>query len=181
MMKHCSRPAAARRSVLGSRRSCREPITDPARSAGAENILTLTELEPLPCSGTSRLLSFDSARVTREQTQIAQFASICFVDLYERPRDRQAQRTSLSRRSAAFDVRANVIAAKRIGRCERLLDGRHERWAREVISQRASVDVPLARAGPKIDTAHRFLAAANRVNVLRVGHYFSSLSKVSGA
>src|SRR5262249_54493955 len=140
--------------------------------------LTLRELEPLSCLRTTRLLPLHRPRVTREQTQVTELATVRLVDLHERPRHGEPQRAGLTRLAAAVHVRLHVEAAERVGRHERLLNCRHDRWPREIVAPRAPVDVPLA--GPRLDehAAHRFLAAADRMN--GVGHgYFSPLVKVN--
>src|SRR6185503_6738213 len=143
--------------------------------------LSLAELEPLSCSGTSRLLPLDCSGIAREQAKVAQLATIVLVDLHQRPRDRESQRTGLTGRATALHIRAHVVPAERVSRRERLLNGADQRRPWEVVSQRPTVHVPFARTRAKIDPAHRFLTAADRMNVLRVRHdYFSSLLKVSG-
>jgi hypothetical protein len=75
----------------------------------------------------------------------------------------------------------DVIAAQRVRRRERLLNRRDEGRTRKIISQSPAIHVPFAGSRPYVNSAHRFLAAADRMNVLRVRHdYFSSLLKVSG-
>src|SRR5262245_36999641 len=157
-------------------------IDPPARKRRRmTTLLTLRELEPLSCLRTTGLLALDGTSVAREETQIAKFAAVSLVNLDERTRHGETQRAGLTRLAAAVHVRFHVEAAERVGRDERLLNCRHQRGAREVITQRPSVDVPLARTGLDEDTAHRFLAAADGMNALRVGHcYFSLLVKVNG-
>ena len=96
--------------------------------------LALAELEPLACPRTAGLLALDSARVTREEAQVAQLAAVRLVDLDEGARDGEAQRTGLAGLTAAVDVRLDIVAAERVGRREGLLDGRDERRAREVVA-----------------------------------------------
>ena len=83
--------------------------------------------------------------------------------------------TSLASESAAFDLRDDVKAAERIGRCERLLDGGDVGRAREVIAQSASIDLPFSGAGLQIQSAARFLAPPDGVRGCRaVSHYLFS-------
>src|SRR5690348_2661389 len=98
-----------------------------------------------------------------------------FVDLHERARCCQAQRTRLSTEAAPVEVGLHIILAERVRRAERLLNGRNERRAREIIAQRTPVHIPLAGARPDVQTAHGLLTPANRVRDGRVGHYLDSL------
>src|SRR6185312_887990 len=123
--------------------------------------LTLRELEPLAGLRTTRLLALDRTRITREQAEITKLAAVRLVDLHERARHRETKRAGLAGVATAVDVRLHVIAAERIGRHERLLNGRDVRRAREIIAQRAAIHVPLARTGLQEHTAHRFLPAAD--------------------
>src|SRR5579872_6066190 len=108
--------------------------------------LSLRELEPLAGLRTARLLALDCARIAREQAEIAKLSAMRFVELHERTRDCETERAGLTGRAAAVDVRLHVEAAERVSRRERLLNRRDERRTREVVAERAPVDVPLAGA-----------------------------------
>src|SRR5260221_1649249 len=137
--------------------------------------LPLAELESLSCLRPAWLLPFDRTRVPCQKTQVAELAALRLVDLHDGARHREAQRTGLARLATAGHVRLDVEAAEHVGRRKRLLNGGHQRRAREVVSQRAAGDVPLARTGLQVDAAHRFLAASDRVRD-SFGHgYFASL------
>src|ERR1035437_7233477 len=137
--------------------------------------LAFAELEPLACLRTARLLALDGACVAREQSEIPQRGAMRLIHLDERAGDRETERTGLSGGAATVDVRLYVEAAERVGRGERLLNRGDERGTREIIAERASIDVPLARTGHDVHAADGFLAAADRVD-RRVGLVTSPLS-----
>src|SRR4051812_11719740 len=133
--------------------------------------LPLAELELLSCLRTSRLLALDRTRIAREQTEIAKLPAMPFIHLHQRTSDGKAQRASLPAHSTALEVRLDVELAESIGGNERLLDLRHEHRTREVIAQRAAIDVPLTGSRLHVHAADGFLAAANGVCNLRIdGH-----------
>ena len=105
-----------------------------------------------------------ASRVSRPRSR--SLRRCVFVDLDERAGDGETQRAGLTGLAAAVDVRLHVVAAEHVGRRERLLDGRDVRRTREVVAERAAVDVPLARARLEVDAADGFFAAADRVNGL---------------
>ena len=74
---------------------------------------------------------------------------------------RQPQRAGLARLAAAVHVRPHVERAERVGGGEALLDVLHQRRPREVVTQRAAVDVPLAGAGRQVHPGDARLAAAH--------------------
>src|SRR3954466_979387 len=98
------------------------------------------------------------------------------VDLHEGARHRETKGTSLARLAAAGNVRLDVVLTESIGCREGLLDRRHERGPREVITQRTPIDVPLAAARLEVHAADRLLATANRVRDLRIGHVLLRLA-----
>src|SRR5687768_6820204 len=140
------------------------------KPSNLQTVLSLAELESLSCLRTSRLLALDRACVAREQAEVAQLAAVAFIDLHERASNSETQRARLTGLPAALEIRLDVVPTQRIRRREWLLNRAHERRAREVIAQRPAIHIPLARANLQIHAAHRFLAAANRVDVLRVRH-----------
>src|SRR5690606_28466049 len=105
------------------------------------------------------------------EPEFAQLAAMEFVDLDECTRNGKPQRPRLPRLAAALHPALHVEAAEGVGRGERLLDGRHERGAWEVITEGASVDILLARAGGEEQTADRFLPAADGVDGGALGQY----------
>src|SRR6185503_12156884 len=106
-------------------------------------ILPLAELEPLPRSRAARLLPFYGARIASQQSVFAQLFAMPLIRLHQRSGDREAQRAGLAGIAAAIADRFHVERAQRVGRDKRLLNVRHERRTREVITQRPSVDIPL--------------------------------------
>src|SRR5678815_5691594 len=93
---------------------------------------------------------------------------------------RRPPRSTLDRSSAASDVYKRQVLAESVGRRERLLDRRDEGRPREVVTERAAIDVPLAAAGPEVHAADRFLATADRVRDLRIGHRLLRLALRQG-
>src|SRR5204862_5123224 len=144
-------------------------------------VLPLAELEPLSRLRTARLLPLHRPRVARQQSEIAELATVHFVDLHQRPRHGEAQRTGLARHAAAVNVGAYVETAERVGCHERLLDRADQRRTREIVAQRPAVHVPLPGARLHEYAAHGFFTTADRVDGLHVGHgYFSMFAKVNG-
>src|SRR6476661_3449772 len=156
--------------MAGHRRSKPARPRPPARDGRPAGCLTLAELEPLAGLRTARLLALDRARVAREEPEVAQLAAVRLVDLEQRASDREAQCAGLAGDAATLEVRLHVIAPERVGRRERLLDRRHQRRPREVVAERAPVDVPLARTSLQVHTADRFLPAADAVDRIALGH-----------
>src|SRR3954470_23161563 len=137
--------------------------------------LALAELEALACLRTAGLLALDGTCVAREETEVAKLATVILVDLDEGTRHGKAERAGLARLAAAVHVRLDVILAKPVRRREWLLDGRDERGTREVVAERAPVDVPLAASGFDVHAADGFLAASDRVRDLRIWHWLLRL------
>src|SRR5256885_4794523 len=80
-----------------------------------------------------------------------------------RSRDRESQCPGLTGLTASRRDGADVERAQRVGRRERLLDMGHERGAREVVTERPTVDVPFPRPGREIHPRHAQFAATDRV------------------
>ena len=97
------------------------------------------------------------------------------IDLDERASHGEAQGACLTSRAAAVDIRLHIVSSKCVRRRERLLNGCHERRARKVITQGATVDVPFAGARLHVHPTHRFLSAADRVDGLSIRHVTSHL------
>src|SRR4051812_49543401 len=91
-----------------------------------------------------------------------------FVHLHERAGDGEAKSACLAADSTALEVRLDVELAESVGGDERLLDLRDEHRTREVVTERAPVDVPLAGACLHVNAANRFFAAAD--GMCHVGH-----------
>src|SRR5437879_888004 len=125
--------------------------------------LSLRELEPLARPGPARFLALHHPRIARQQALLPRLLAVPFVGEAQRPPDGEPQRPRLPRHPAAPHQRPHVERAERVGRRERLLDVRHERWPGEVIAQGALVDVPLARAGGQVHPRHAHLATPDRV------------------
>jgi hypothetical protein len=96
--------------------------------------LSLRELETLTSFRTAGLLALDRTRITREEAEVTKLAAVSFVERDEGAGDREAERTCLPCLSATDDVRAHIEAPERVGRGERLLNGRHQRGAREIVA-----------------------------------------------
>src|SRR5690606_17509498 len=108
--------------------------------------------------------------------------AIILVRRDERPGYCQAQRTGLAGAAATIQDGLDVKAAEGVGGRKRLLDHRYERRTREIVTQGATVHVPLARTGAQIDAADSLLAATNGVQGLGVSHYRASVElKVRGS
>ena len=134
--------------------------------------LTLRELELLAGLRTAGLFPLDRSRIAGQQLQIAQLPAMRFVQRHQRAGDGETQRTSLTGEPAAFDLRFDIVAAERVRNGERLLNGRDVRRTREIISQRAPVNRPLARARLDLQPADGFLAPSDRMSAIG-SHYFS--------
>ena len=74
---------------------------------------------------------------------------------------REPERACLARLPAAIHMRPHVERAERVGGGEALLNVLHQRRPREVVTQRAAVDVPLAGAGGQVHPGDARLAAAH--------------------
>src|SRR6476660_9853467 len=123
--------------------------------------LPLAELEPLPGAWATRLLALDGARIARHEPGGPELGPVLPVRLHQRPRDPQPKRPGLARLPAPVHVRLHVERAERVGGGEALLDVLHQRRTREVVAQRAAVDVPLDGPGGEVHPGDARLAAAH--------------------
>src|SRR5690606_14414278 len=104
----------------------------------------------------TRLLTLDDAGVAREEAGLLERGAVVLgVDLVERTSDAEAQRTGLARAAAAGDAGDDVEPAldldHREGRAHELLVD----LVREVLLERAAVDLPLAdRKSTRLDSSH---------------------------
>src|SRR5687768_8799699 len=134
----------------------RSPLSTSSTSS-TSTTLSLTKLEPLSRFRPSRLLPLDRPRVAREQAEIAQLPPVCLIEPYECASHGEAQRARLTAHAAAIDARPHVEAPERVSGGKWLLDRRDQRRPREVITERAPVDVPFARARLQIHPADALL------------------------
>src|SRR5512135_290271 len=125
--------------------------------------LPLRELEALPGAGPTRLLALDRARIPRQEPRAAELGAVLRVRRDERPGHAQPHRPGLSRLPAPAHVRPDVEGTEGIGRGERLLDVLHQRGPREIVAERAAVDVPLPGAGREIHAGDAGLAPTHRL------------------
>src|SRR5687768_17008669 len=107
--------------------------------------LALGELEALAGAGTTRLLALDFTCIASHQAELAQLLAVGLIELDQCASDREAHGARLARHATAIEARLHVEATERVGQRERLLDGRHERRARKIVTERTAVHVPLAR------------------------------------
>src|SRR5690606_9584559 len=121
----------------------------------------LAELEPLAGTRLARLLALDRARIPRQEAVGPELGTVLLVGAHQRPGNGQAERAGLAGLSPPVHVRLHVERTERIGGREGLLDVLHQRRAREVVSERAAVHVPLAGAGRQVDAGDTGLAAAH--------------------
>src|SRR5436309_8761251 len=111
----------------------------------------LAELEALARSRLSVLFAFLHARVARQQTLAAQQRPKRLVFPRQGPGDRHAQRPRLARETTTVDPRHHVVLVTGIRDGERVQGVPHQRFALQVLGQRAPVDQVLARAGHQLD------------------------------
>ena len=74
----------------------------------AREALALRELESLSGLRTPWLLALDRTGVAREQAEVAELATVRFIERNQRARDGEAERSSLTRLSTTVDVRADI-------------------------------------------------------------------------
>src|SRR5260370_25898723 len=105
--------------------------------------LPLAELEPLPRARAARLLPLHRARIARQQTVLTQLFAVPLVGQHERARNPEAHGTRLARHTAAAAQRADVEGAESVRSRKRLLNVRHERRSRAIVTQAPPVHVQL--------------------------------------
>src|SRR5215217_6661143 len=146
-------------SALGQPRSGPTPRGRPTNREPKHRrtSLPLRELEPLPRLRTTGLLALDRACVAGEQAKVAQLATVRLVDLHQRARDGESERTGLTGLTTTGHVGLHVVLAEPVGCRERLLDRGHQCGTRKVVTERPPIDVPLAAAGLEVHAADRLL------------------------
>src|SRR5712692_7069810 len=125
--------------------------------------LPLRELEAFPGAGPTWLLALDGARVPRQEPSRAKLVPVLRVRRDEGPRHAEAHRAGLPRLPASVHVRPDVEGTECVGCGERLLDVLDQRGPREVVAERAAVDVPLPGAGREIHAGDARLAPPHRL------------------
>src|SRR5689334_21138759 len=90
------------------------------------------------------------------------------VHLHQRASDGETKGTSLTADATALEIRLDVELATCSGGGVRLLALVHDHPTREVVTDRAPVDVQVARSRLHVNTADRFLAVSDRSTLLRM-------------
>src|SRR5690625_4583919 len=124
--------------------------------------LPLGVLRGLPSLLESRLLPFGRPCITGEEAGLLQGRAVVVpVDLVQRTSDRQAQGTGLTGVAAAVDAGDDVEAVFDVEENERGVHQLLVHLVREVVLQRAAVDLPVPSAGDEAHAGNSFLPAAN--------------------
>src|SRR5690606_11865394 len=136
-------------------RPCREPVPAPD---GWSALAVLRRLAGLLEAG---LLALGDASVTGEQAGLFQGRAVQLgVDRVERPGHAVADRAGLAGGATPVDADEHVVGAVELEDLQRLVDQLLVDLVREVVLQRAAVDLPLAGARDDPDPGHRLLATA---------------------
>src|SRR5690606_30757791 len=107
------------------------------------------------------LLALRDAGVPGEVTGLLQGRAVQLgVDPVERTRDTETDGTGLAGGATAVDAHEHVVGAVELERDERLVDDLLVDLVREVLLERAAVDLPLAGARDDPDAGDGLLAAA---------------------
>ena len=139
----------------------------------------LRELELLPSTGLTVLLTLNLTRIACEQSAALEHGTILGVCFAESPSDAKAYRTGLPVLSPTLNVDQDVEVFKRTCQRKRLLKHLLYAVAVEIIFDRGPVDNNVALAGPKVNTCNRGLASSGSV-VLRNGHLLVPLYTCAG-
>ena len=108
------------------------------------------------------LLTLDDTGVAGQEAGLLQGRTVVLaVNLVQRAGDAQAQRTGLAGGAATVDACNDVVSAIQIKQLERIVDFLLVQLVREVVSQFAAVDGPVAGTGNDAHAGNSFLAAAN--------------------
>src|SRR5690606_24971313 len=107
------------------------------------------------------LLPLLGPRVTGQEADLLQRRTVIGVDLHQRAGDRQAQRARLAADAAAAEVAEDVEAVGLLDGLQRLADQLLVHLVREVLLERAAVELELAAAGNQTHPHHGFLPAPN--------------------
>ena len=106
--------------------------------------LTFTELESLTSFRTSRFLTFNSTRVTSNETFCTKSGFVFRIDLNQCASDSQASCLRLSFEATSIEVDLDIILFCNVQLCERLLNNELKDCRRKVISQITFVDSNLS-------------------------------------
>src|SRR3989475_1719000 len=153
-------------------RSRRQRQRAPRHAAWA---LALRILELLPRAGLTVLLPLAHARITRQEPRLLERQPELLVEPRERPGDAVADRARLARRAAATHGGDHVELADGVRHLERLCDDHAQRFTREVVLERASVDRDAPGAGADPHPGDRRLAPPGPIEpVEHCGHQRTS-------
>ena len=97
--------------------------------------LTFTELESLTSFRTSRFLTFNSTRVTSNETFCTKSGFVFRIDLNQCASDSQASCLRLSFEATSIEVDLDIILFCNVQLCERLLNNELKDCRRKVISR----------------------------------------------
>src|SRR3712207_3177024 len=122
----------------------------------------LRELRSLAGLLEAGLLALLDPGVAAEEARLLEARSVVLeVDLVQRTRDSEAQRTGLARGAAAGDAGDHVVAAEQVEHLERVVDELLVELVREVVLERAAVHGEAAAAGDDAHAGDGLLAAAD--------------------
>src|SRR5690606_8465023 len=149
-----------------ARSAVRVPLASPRTPSvpkrGISARSALRELRRLAGLLETGLLALDDASVAREEAGLLEGGTVVLtVDLVERARDREAERTGLARGAAAVDASHDVVRAREAEQRERVGDQLLVQLVGEVLLERTAVDREAARAGDEADASDGLLAAAD--------------------
>ena len=126
-------------------------------------LLALGELRTAARFATTDLLAFDLARIAGDEARLAQGGSQRFIVRHERASDAVANRSCLTRDSAAHDVRVDIELPAELHRAEGLLHDHTAGFSAEELIEGPAIDRDLARALAQVNPCARSLAAAGAV------------------
>ena len=92
---------------------------------------------------------------------IPKFAPMLLIGAYQRPCDREAQRSSLAGVATPLNARFDIKRTDGVSHDKRLLNMLNQRASRKVITQRAFIHIPLSRTRCEVDARDARLAPAN--------------------
>src|SRR5579864_4105350 len=125
--------------------------------------LTLRELLPAACLVEADLLTFDFTCITRHEASVRQSRLQRCVVVHQRAGDAVANRTGLTRFTAARDVHLDVERYSVVREFQRLAHDHQRGFAREVVGDGLAVHNDVALACLDEDTSDGALAAARTV------------------
>src|SRR5215472_7638111 len=125
--------------------------------------LPLRELEAAACLRTAVLLALDDARIARQEPALLQNGAQIRLERDQRFGDSMAQRTRLSRQTAAGDLADDVVLTVARGGDKRLAKDHAQHGTREVDGLFLAVDVDATGARLDPDARDRVLALARGI------------------